>query len=274
MIRRFVPSDEESKSRAFSSETIDEATRCVRSAGAVILDGIVDAALVEEARKAFAESYARYLTERKHDDALEVGDKRIMVTINFEPPFDQSDFFANSWIMPLLRAIFEDGFLLGGYTVVCSLPGARTQHRHRDGGILFPQSQLDRLLPTAAVTVAIPLLEMNDVHGTTELWLGSHRDSDHVVEPTAVERGAMPIVSEGSCILWDYRLIHGGTPNRSPVPRPLLCLTYCRPWFLDHLNYGKQPLLSVPKDWLATLPEEHQRLLARATAHWLPAVLP
>jgi ectoine hydroxylase-related dioxygenase (phytanoyl-CoA dioxygenase family) len=274
MIRRVMPSEAEWNVGAFSSKTIDEATSCMRSDGALILEGIVDVALVRQVSQAFVQRYAGYLTERQHDDALEVGDKRAMITIDVDPPFDRPELFANTWLLALLRATFEDDVVLGGYGVVCSLPGAPAQHRHRDGGILFPQSGLDRLLPVAAVTVVIPLIEMNEIHGTTELWLGSHRDSDHIVTSAAPQKGDAPVVREGSCVLWDYRLVHSGTPNQATLPRPVLYLTYCRPWFLDYLNYRKQPLLSISKRWLATLPEEHRRLMARATAHWLPEARP
>ena len=105
---------------------------------------------------------------------------------------------------------------------------------------------------------------MNEVHGTTALWPGSHRD-----ETRLKKEGIEPIVFEGSCILWDFRLWHGGTPNRSTLPRPLLYLTYCRPWFLEHMNFDlrtnpRQKPLLVKKDFLSGLSEQHRRLLARA----------
>jgi ectoine hydroxylase-related dioxygenase (phytanoyl-CoA dioxygenase family) len=104
---------------------------------------------------------------------------------------------------------------------------------------------------------------MNEVHGTTALWLGSHRDAESLEE-----EGIEPLVREGSCMLWDFRLKHGGTPNTSAVPRPLLYLTYCRPWFLEHLNFGaknpKQRPLLAKKNFLSSLSERHQRLLTRA----------
>ena len=149
---------------------------------------------------------------------------------------------------------------MGAYGVVCSLPAAPRQHIHQDGGDLFPQAALNRLLPIVAVTVAIPLLEMNEIHGTTALWPGSHRDETRA----SAEIGDEPLVREGSCVLWDYRLRHGGTPNRSAVPRPLLYMTYCRPWFMDHKNYRKQAPLRAPKGFLAELPEDLRRLLVRA----------
>ena len=50
---------------------------------------------------------------------------------------------------------------------------------HRDGTELFAPSGLDLLLPAVAITVGIPLLEMNQIHGTTALWPGSHRAEKH-----------------------------------------------------------------------------------------------
>jgi hypothetical protein len=41
-------------------------------------------------------------------------------------------------------------------------------------------------------------------------------------------------------MLSDFRLTYGDTPKRSALPRPLLGLTYCRPSFLDHVNFGKK----------------------------------
>jgi hypothetical protein len=53
------------------------------------------------------------------------------------------------------------------------------------------------------------------------------------------------------------------------MPRPLLYLTYCRPWFVDHLNFNmetnpKQKPLLASKKLLSSLSEQHQRLLLRA----------
>src|SRR5262249_50042596 len=147
-----------------------------------------------------------------------------LITLDLEPPFDRREILANSWLCSVLKAALGDDFILGAYGVVCSLPGAPRQHIHQDGGDLFPQAALNRMLPIAAATVAIPLLEMNETHGTTTLWPGSHRDETRA----SVEIGDEPLVREGSYVVWDYRLRHSGTPNRSTVPRPLLYMTYCR----------------------------------------------
>jgi len=264
MLLRIVPSEAERVAAELGSETIEQASRSFRIDGALIIENIVDTAIISEARRVFGEAYSHYLDGSEYQDVATVGGRRLLITIKLEPPFDDPQLFANPYLLSLLRAELDDGFVISAFGVVCSLPSASAQHRHHDGGILYPSSGFDRLLPAAAITVGIPLLDMNEVHGTTTLWLGSHRDENRLKE-----EGIEPIVREGSCVLWDFRLMHSGTPNRSAVPRPLLYLTYCRPWFVEHLNFNakgnpKQKPLLVKKNFLSGLSEQHQRLLARA----------
>ena len=259
MLMRITRSDAEVKSGTFGSETLQESSRCLRAEGVLILEDIVSPALIQEARKAFIQRYDRYLDGQKHHDAVQVGDRRLMITVDLEPPFENRALIANPWLLSVLKATFDDEVVLAAYGVVCSLPAAPRQHVHIDGSDLFPQAAINRVLPIVAVTVAIPLLEMNEIHGTTTLWPRSHRDGTLA----STQIGDEPLVREGSCVIWDYRLLHGGTPNQSATPRPLLYMTYCRAWFLDHKNYQQQAPVRAPKGFLANLPHDLRRLLAR-----------
>jgi hypothetical protein len=107
-----------------------------------------------------------------------------------------------------------------------------------DRADLFRQTALNRLLPIVAVTVGIPLFEMNATYGTTALWPRSHRDEKLATTEIAEE----PHVREGSCAIWGYR----------------------RAWFWDHKNYQQQAAVRAPKRLLADLPEDLRRLLTRA----------
>jgi hypothetical protein len=264
MVPTIIPSEAERSVGILDSETIQHASRCFRKDGALIVEDILPVALIARARQAFGERYFQLCSER--EDVARVGGRRFLVTLNLEPPFDDACFFANPYLLPILGAALDENFVVGAFGVVCALPAAPTQHIHNDGGDLFHRPDIDRLLPTVAITVAIPLLEMNVINGTTTLWLGSHRDRNRVLN----EAGVDPVVREGSSILWDFRLKHSGTANRGPLPRPLLYLTYCRPWFLDNINFNKtnpnqsQKPLIASKDFLSGLPEQHQRLFARA----------
>src|SRR5262245_53829002 len=71
MVMRITPSEAERNAGVFSKATLDKAAHCVRTEGCLILEDIVNAALVIEARDTFVRKYDRYLDGRKHDDALE-----------------------------------------------------------------------------------------------------------------------------------------------------------------------------------------------------------
>ena len=163
MLMRITRSDAEWNAGAFSSETLEKASRCLRADGTLILEDIVNPALIREAREAFLQRYDRYLDGQKHHDAVQVGERRLMITVDLEPPFERRELIANPLLLSFLKAAFEDDVVLGAYGVVCSLPAAPRQHIHHDGADLFRQAALNRLLPVVAVTVAIPLLEMNEI---------------------------------------------------------------------------------------------------------------
>jgi hypothetical protein len=265
MIFRIGPSKAERRSGILDSGALKDAVQHFRRDGALIVDEIVDTRLVERARQAFLKKYADYVNGVRRDETLKVGDRRLMITVDLDSPFDDRQLFDNPWLTPILDEILGDRYVLDAFGVVCSLAGAQTQCPHRDGGILFPEVGVDRLLPSVAITVAIPLLEMNEVNGTTELWPGSHRDLSYDVPGG---EGVKPIVPEGSCVLWDFRLLHGGTANRGREPRPLVYLTYSRPWFDDVLNYSdanpKQMPLVASTALMSSLSERDKRILTRA----------
>ena len=264
MIARITPSGTERALGALNSEKIVYASQCFHRDGALIVEDIVDPEVIVRARQEFSAKYSHFCSERQ--DVAIVGGQRFMVTITLEPPFDDPSLFANPYVLPILSAALDEGFVIGAFGVVCALPSAPAQHVHHDGGDLFQRPDVDRLLPTAAVTVGIPLLEMNGVNGTTTLWLGSHHDRSCGLDRTGIE----PEIREGSCVLWDFRLKHSGTANLGTSPRPLLYLTYCRPWFLDYINFNnknpneRQKPLLASKEFLSKLSEQQQRLLVRA----------
>jgi ectoine hydroxylase-related dioxygenase (phytanoyl-CoA dioxygenase family) len=269
MISRIIPSETERAAGALVPEVVEHASGCFRKDGALVVEDIVDPAVIVRARRAFDATYTQLCCER--EDVRGVGERRFMITINLEAPFDDPQLFANPYLLPILSSALDETLVLAAFGVVCSIPSAPAQTVHRDGGTLFG-SDIDHLLPTFAITVAIPLLEMNEVNGTTALWLGSHRDKSRNSKQENID----PVVREGSVMLWDSRLRHGGTPNRGSLPRPLLYMTYCRPWFMDYGNFNKynpkqKPLLAS-ESFLSGLSEAYQRLLRRCERAESPAV--
>lgn len=148
---------------------------------------------------------------------------------------------ASPLVLPVLRGLLGENLRLTSLNAVVSLPGADIQHRHRDHPELFPGFP-NGLLPPSALTMFVPLVDMNERTGTTRLWPGSHlQNQDEIADDAFID----PIVAAGSCGIFDYRLMHRGMPNRSVESRPVLYLVFSRPWFRDYVNYGKQPRLRI-----------------------------
>jgi ectoine hydroxylase-related dioxygenase (phytanoyl-CoA dioxygenase family) len=99
---------------------------------------------------------------------------------------------------------------------------------------------------------------MDDSHGTTAIWPGSHRWKEF--DPSRIP--LVPQVPVGSCLLWDFRLFHSGTANKSEIGRPMICSTFARRWYEDPVNFikGTLPRLIIEPEFLSSLSPETRRL--------------
>jgi ectoine hydroxylase-related dioxygenase (phytanoyl-CoA dioxygenase family) len=101
-----------------------------------------------------------------------------------------------------------------------------------------------------AYTINIPLCDTDIENGSTEVWVGSHRDScidqhhqygkcewgltirEGVVEDRRKHSPPIqPSTKKGSLILRDIRLWHAGMPNRTNKPRIMLAFVVQPKWF-------------------------------------------
>lgn len=85
MVSRITPSSAERAQGTLTDETVDAASQRFSLDGALVLENIVDPALVAAARSAFAQTYARHLERgaaREEDGAAKVGDDQRMITVD------------------------------------------------------------------------------------------------------------------------------------------------------------------------------------------------
>jgi ectoine hydroxylase-related dioxygenase (phytanoyl-CoA dioxygenase family) len=245
-----------------SSEQVRAAADCFVKHGYAILDHVVPAEKIQALHREFLERYDRFLRDEETDEVKKVGPSRYMISLRLDQAFGDTQIFANPCVVAVVRAVLEDTAILEAYGAVVSLPGASAQPNHYDGPHLFG-AEISAMLPAHALTYALPLIEMNDLHGSTTLWPDSHRwrnDNDK-------SEGITPVIPIGSCVLWDFRLTHSGTTNKSPTPRPMVYCTYARPWYKDPVNFRKKmKMRRVDFDaaLLETLPEDARRLLLHA----------
>ena len=54
-------------------------------------------------------------------------------------------------------------------------------------------------------------------------------------------------VAAGSALIFDYRLKHRGLGNHSAEERPLLYITYARPFWVDVYNFDKKRYAKLPE---------------------------
>lgn len=208
----------------------------------------------------FVDTYGAYLEDKVYDDASRVGDKRTMLTVEIDGPFNTPEFYANPRIFPVITSLLGDEIVLGGVGAVTSLPGAEIQHLHRDHrGLFGADDTATPLLPPYAITVIVPLVPIDAGNGATRMYSGSHRVNRAIAEakPTVD-----PYTELGDCIFMDYRMLHRGLANNSDKLRPILYITYYREWFRDYQNYSKHNPLRISMEECARIPHEHRYLVS------------
>jgi ectoine hydroxylase-related dioxygenase (phytanoyl-CoA dioxygenase family) len=136
---------------------------------------------------------------------------------------------------------------------IFSFTDSADQPWHQDGSPLFDKGT--ELLPSYAINVFVGLHDEKLLElGPTEFIMGSH-----CLEPNAamnkVDSAVSVILGRGDILLYDYRICHRGTSNlcqpeeddndtSSDGIRKVLYRMYARPWFREHLNFGKESLFT------------------------------
>lgn len=255
-VTRFLPtvSPEDLKGAA----SLAQATELFLLSGALRLEKLLEPGLVQTLHDAYLERYDDYLEGPAPADCLVVGDKRRMIGVHLQPPFDVPQVYAPPALCELLESLLGPGFILLSFGSVSALPGAKAQEPHVDHPPLFDEAEsLGAALPCYAITVVIPLCDHTPETGTTRIWPQSHLQ-EQCVQP---ETEAIDVFTEaGSAYLIDYRTWHSGTPNRAKHARPALYVVYTRPWFRDAVNYGSESSLKMTEQAYRDVPDAHRHL--------------
>lgn len=164
------------------------------------------------------------------------------------PPLDPELMYTDIWANPVVVSILQQ---ILGPELVC---------HYANGNTALPNSterqpvhaDIDQPHPMFpfGYAVNIPLCDVDIENGSTEIWVGSHRDShidqhvrfrdgefDLAIRPELVQERrkhsppVQPEIKKGSLIVRDVRLWHAGTPNRSLEPRIMLAFVIQPKWF-------------------------------------------
>lgn len=175
--------------------------------------------------------------------------------------------FIDHWADPV---IFEDDdvlaiveALVGADPVFCQLatdtPGVGSDYQatHRDAPPLFPETGEET--PPFQLAVNFPLVEVTHENGPLEIARGTHMmpKGDALA---AIASGHIPLepipMKLGDVMVRDVRALHRGTPNRTPVPRPMVVLGYSRKWL-----HRPEVHIRVPRDVRDGLSDRAKHLL-------------
>ena len=206
---------------------------------------------------------------RKHGLVRDIGG-RYAALLPFDGPFLDRKFYGNPALRAILETLLGPDYCIGSLETVVAMPGANKQHQHIDGPIRFDRSAGGKKkrfkgefadLPPYAVTLCVPLCDVDESNGPTAVWPGSHRVSLRAKPP-----GIREIVREfpeahmtgafGRAFLFDYRTFHCGMPNMTPEPRPVLMFVFTRSWFRDPNLADVYPRVVIKK-------RDLERVLAR-----------
>jgi tetratricopeptide (TPR) repeat protein len=227
--------------------------------GTLQIDNAFAPETIARLHDAFMTRYSSYFREADHPDALYLGDKRYMLTVDLEHPFSDPGVMGAPMVLPIIHSLLGDDCVIGAYTAVISLPGSQDQRLHKDHPALFPNTRWHHMLPSFAIQIIIPLVPLNERTGTTRFYKGSHRVPTDKVEALGAQD---PVVPLGSCLLNDYRCAHRGLGNQSNEVRPILTIIFNRRWFRDFKNYELQPPLRLTDATYEQLPEDLQALVS------------
>jgi hypothetical protein len=159
--------------------------------------------------------------------------------INYVPsPSNQifREIASNSRIKRVLDHALGRDYKIVGFGGNANLPGSRYQPAHADGW-----------LGTDFVVVNIPLGQVTEFNGSTEIWPRTHQEKLTIPQFNGVPRQSVRLNSSpGDVVIRYSNLWHRGTPNKSSDVRLMLAL-------LVSQVYEKLPPVIVSKEQQADL---------------------
>ena len=251
-MKKLTLSQAERETRRLDRSTLETAIELVKTNGYIVFDKVIDGSLIKEIRKSFDPLFDEYVAKK----GFNTGANRAQMYLPFVQPFIHEDIITHPLVMPILSSILGDGLRCAYLASDTPLPDSDYQNVHCDVMPLFPEVSVS--LPSYALVVNIPLIDVNKENGPLEIWPGGthlnpewavHDTQDGSVNPHLdIVRAAKYMPSEkvympaGSIVIRDIRVWHRGTPNCSQNRRTNIALIYTRHW------YGAGGEIQIPQD--------------------------
>ena len=249
----------------FARDQATEAARALDRDGVIAFDGLWSPDLIARLHKGLRKSVpGAFDTDAPlPHDYLRVGERRINGLVPAAGPTREClDLMLHPVLIELCNQALGKDWVYESLGVISSFPGETYQGLHADSPHLFATSDPADPLPAFALTISIPLVEVNAKNGSTEFLPGTHRNT---LMPTGELAAVSSDLSPGDCMIWDFRVRHSGQANNSSKVRPLIYVTACRKFWRDSTNFRPDARkLVLDRQALASLAPDQRLRFVRA----------
>lgn len=205
---------------------VEQAAAILRREGVVVLDDLVDPALIAQCREEVETAYPR-LAETDREGNYGPYEGRHCMPMTLAGILADRHFMLPAAYDAVATMLLGKTYMVDSIGLLVAAPGAPDQKGHADG-TLFPEVNLEQMLPPFALACSMPLVRMDEVSGRTAFWRGSHRKG----KPSGPHDWA-PVVDPGSALIWDFRTHHCGMANTGDAPRPTIFTVLSREWWVE-----------------------------------------
>ncbi|WP_141732019.1 phytanoyl-CoA dioxygenase family protein [Oligoflexus tunisiensis] len=185
------------------------------------------------------------------------GPARYYVTLPFEQPFADPTIFEDDDILSIVEGLVGEDFVMCQLATDTPLLGSDYQDVHRDAPPLFPEFGIET--PPFQLAINFPLVEVTRENGPFEIAAGTHlwTKAERMERTEKGEVKLEPVPMKlGDVMVRDVRALHRGTPNQTPIPRPMVVIGYSRKWLLR-----PEVSIDIPRSMVGELSHRARRML-------------
>ena len=233
MFTTMTATEHERGARALEPQRAAEAADALWRDGAVVLAGAVELEHVEALRTRMEADVAELVSRGKTNGPPGHYSQNPPVAA----PYVFADVVANPFAAQVARLAVGAPLQLTLLTGNTILPCTDAQQLHRDQGNLWKDA--DESHRPSNISVHVPLMDIDDRNGSTEVWPGTHRLAHQGPVPTeqadldaraAVAPPSQVVCPAGGVILRDARAWHRGMPNLTERTRLMLGMIFAARW--------------------------------------------
>lgn len=246
-------SEEEKCSGNVSSETLSAIIGDIRRFGYAVVEDLISEETCELLTESVLEDVEliRATGEQTTHEKL-TGEGHLQLGLRRYAPYVRADLVANNLIECIVAGVLGPEAWLGFYNGNVNCPGSAHQPLHFDRPSSWKtpedaaQDGKSWPPPATSLSCSIALEEITEENGATEIYPGTHRETEVIGwppgerlsnHPELVQKWAPPrrmAIPAGSVCFRDPRMWHRGVPNSATMPRAMIAATYharsCKHW--------------------------------------------